>query len=262
MTVTIDRAPVPTVAFATITLSELDRHAARQTRVDRKYLLRLDDLGAALDGMPAGTTVLQIDGHRSFTYASTYFDTPDLRCYHDAARRRRRRYKARTRHYTDSGRCRFEVKTHDGRCRTVKSGIPYDAADASLLTPAAGRLITTATRAAANPATLSPVLHTRYRRTTLALSHEPVRITIDTDLQWRTPDRDHARLGAWVIIETKGGPAPSTADYLLWRLGHRPTKISKYGTGLALLHPELPSNKWHPALTKIQPAVGSNTTSG
>ena len=28
-------------------------------------------------------------------------------------------------------------------------------------------------------------------------------------------------------------------------LGHRPTRVSKFGTGMATMHPELPSNKWN-----------------
>lgn len=47
-----------------------------------------------------------------------------------------------------------------------------------------------------------------------------------------------------VIVETKAGARPSGVDRLLWRSGHRPVSISKYGTGLAALRDELPANKW------------------
>ena len=30
---------------------------------------------------------------------------------------------------------------------------------------------------------------------------------------------------------------------------HRPARISKYATGMALLHPELPANRWYRTLT-------------
>ena len=43
------------------------------------------------------------------------------------------------------------------------------------------------------------------------------------------------------------GP-PSVADRALWSLGYRPTKVSKFGTSLAVLRPELPSNRWTRAL--------------
>ncbi|GAB3175063.1 VTC domain-containing protein [Myceligenerans halotolerans] len=53
------------------------------------------------------------------------------------------------------------------------------------------------------------------------------------------------RLDDLVVVETKtGGPGPSSADRILWRSGHRPDRISKYATGLTLLHPGLPDAPW------------------
>jgi hypothetical protein len=37
-------------------------------------------------------------------------------------------------------------------------------------------------------------------------------------------------------------------DRQLWAAGHRPVRISKYGAGMAALHPDLPDLKWHRAL--------------
>jgi hypothetical protein len=39
-------------------------------------------------------------------------------------------------------------------------------------------------------------------------------------------------------------------DRLLWSLGHRPDRISKYATGLAAMHAHLPQNKWRPVLKR------------
>ena len=61
--------------------------------------------------------------------------------------------------------------------------------------------------------------------------------------------------GALAIVETKTPAAPSAADRWLWAAGHRPAVISKYATGMALLHPELPANKWHRVLTRELAAV-------
>jgi len=54
---------------------------------------------------------------------------------------------------------------------------------------------------------------------------------------------------------TKTAARVSQADQLLWRSGRRPTQISKYGTGLAALRPELPSTKWHRILRRHFPAA-------
>ena len=48
-----------------------------------------------------------------------------------------------------------------------------------------------------------------------------------------------------VVVETKSAGAPSAADRVLWRHGVRPTKVSKFCTGLAVIRPDLPANKWH-----------------
>ena len=53
-----------------------------------------------------------------------------------------------------------------------------------------------------------------------------------------------------VIIETKSGSAPSVADKHLWRAGIRPSKISKFATGMAALNPDLPSNKWNRTIAR------------
>jgi hypothetical protein len=252
VTLTIDHTAVPTSVFPAITLTELDAQAARQTRVDRKYLIRIADVSRVLAALPSGTRTLEIDGGRSFAYESTYFDTPDLRCYHDAARRRRHRFKVRTRLYTDSGLCRLEVKTRDGRRRTVKSRLDYEASDRDLLTPDGRRLVADATGTSHWADVLRPSSVTRYRRTTLVLPHEQTRVTVDVGLAVSLPGRSAVPIDRVVIVETKGGHGPTGADRALWTLGHRPARVSKYGTGLALLRPDLPSNKWHRTLTHMR----------
>ena len=51
------------------------------------------------------------------------------------------------------------------------------------------------------------------------------------------------------VVETKNPATPSPADRALWDAGHRPARISKYATGMALLHSELPANRWYRTLT-------------
>ncbi|MFI7539994.1 polyphosphate polymerase domain-containing protein [Actinoplanes sp. NPDC049599] len=74
------------------------------------------------------------------------------------------------------------------------------------------------------------------------------RLTIDTRLVWELPDGSSVSAPDWAIVETKSAAGASTADRLLWSLRHRPRVVSKYGTGLAALRPDLPANRWRPAL--------------
>ena len=131
-------------------------------------------------------------------------------------------------------------------------------------------------------AALRPVLTTTYERTTLHLPRAEARATIDTALTWRrlgpaAPAGSSAGTVAGVpmspqalrpanltaavnegepvsvadiaVVETKNPATPSPADRALWDAGYRPTRISKYATGMALLHPELPANRWYRTLT-------------
>jgi hypothetical protein len=240
-----------------IGLQELVEQAAMQTRVDRKYVLARADLGPVLGGLDPATRVLDEDGRRAFAYESVYFDTPDLASYLSAARKRRRRFKIRTRAYLDYEEAYLEVKTRGGRSLTVKDRIEYGIGDRDRLT-AQGRthvdlVLTDAGIGAVRPTELSPTLVTRYARTTLLLPDAVGRATLDEDLEWAATGGDRIRLPQLAIVETKSGSSPSAVDRLLWSHGHRPSAISKYGVGMAALHPELPANKWSRILRRHFP---------
>ena len=134
-------------------------------------------------------------------------------------------------------------------------------------------------------ATLRPVLATTYERTTLHLPDAEARATIDTALTWQhlgpvaapgtavvsagpfagmvagsqalrpahlaaaISNGEPVEVSGVAVVETKNPATPSPADRALWDTGHRPTRISKYATGMVLLHPELPANRWYRTLT-------------
>lgn len=233
----LDRLPA-------VGLADLDAAAALLTRRDRKYIVPVaiaERLVAALDGQ---ARVLQIDGRRRFRYESVYFDTPDLCSYLGAARRRPYRYKVRTRAYLDTGRCVLEVKTRDGRGRTVKTQHEHALDHRDRLDGAGPELGRAYPLIGDQGVRLRPALTTRYARSTLLLPDAGVRATLDTNVCAEAPDGRVAALPGMVIIESKSAGAPTAVDRLLWSLGYRPIKVSKFGTSLAALFPELPSNRW------------------
>ena len=273
--------------LAPTSLAELNGAAGLLTRVDRKYLVPLERAQELVGGLSSEARVLEIDGRRRFSYASTYFDTPGLEAFMLTARKRRRRFKVRTRTYLDSGLCFLEVKTRGARGTTVKRRMGYHPDDASRLT-GSGRAFVAACLASTGvtgpaaardiAAVLRPVLATTYERTTLHLPRAEARATIDTALTWQrlTPgartraaavtagapqalrpahltaaidDGEPVAVAGVAVVETKNPATPSPADRALWDAGHRPARISKYATGMALLHPELPANRWYRTLT-------------
>lgn len=275
--------PLDTGHLFPTTLEDLNSAASLLTRVDRKYLVASSAAQNVVDALTGRALVLDIDGRRSFSYASTYFDTPGLDSYLQAARKRRHRFKIRTRSYLDSGLTFLEVKTRGPRGATIKQRLDYRAADADRLTEEGidfvveclAPLTGSAQEARRTAQSLRPVMATTYRRTTLHLPDDDARATIDTDLAWtalaprsgassgpssttgagRTRPTVVGRgasraAGPFAVVETKNPARHSPTDRYLWAAGHRPSRISKYATGMAALHPELPANKWHRLLTR------------
>ncbi|GIG41326.1 polyphosphate polymerase domain-containing protein [Cellulomonas phragmiteti] len=254
-------------ALAGVGLDELTARASLQTRVDRKYVVpaaAVDDLLLDLQDHLEDVRVLRIDGRDDFAYESVYFDTPDLTSYLGAAHRRRRRFKVRTRSYLDSGACFVEVKTRGPRGTTVKTRTWHDPALRDRLPPDAVAFVVATLRAAGVPVAddprFAPTLVSRYHRRTYLLAGDlpghDARMTVDAGLTWSGAGAAELRLAGPVVVETKTGSTPSAADRLLWRRGHRPVRVSKYGTGLAALAPRLPSTPWRRVLDRhVTPAL-------
>ncbi|MDW4571397.1 polyphosphate polymerase domain-containing protein [Microbacterium sp. M3] len=234
--------------FAPVTLDALVAEASFLTRVDRKYIVPRADLDRLIAALDPGTRALEIDGRHEFSYESVYFDTPDLLSFRMAAQPRRRRFKLRTRSYLDTGTSYLEIKTRGARGTTVKDRGEYDTRARHRLTDEARNDVADAFAtigvAGERAADLDATLLTRYRRATLLAPDGAGRATVDTALEWVEPDGHGFALPGTAIVETKSGARPSDVDRVLWRAGHRPATVSKYATGLAALHPELPRNRW------------------
>ncbi|MEH1129771.1 polyphosphate polymerase domain-containing protein [Micromonospora sp. CPCC 206061] len=259
----IPRLCPPLWSLDPVGLDELVACAALQTRFDRKYLLPVQRVPELLAGLDPATRVLEIDGRRSFGYESVYFDTPDLVSYRLATYRRRRRFKIRTRTYLDSNQCWLEVKTRGARECTVKDRLPYEPAWRDAITPGRDYVDHVLDNLAIDSRRMSfsPTLISRYDRITLLLPGAAARVTIDTDLAFEAADCRRLHLPGLVIVETKTGATPSAVDRALWTGSLRPIRISKYGTGLAALRPDLPALPWRRTLRRHFPAPeGLGTT--
>ena len=231
-----------------VTLDELDTAASLQERMDRKYILTGEQLGALVEELAGRLAVLEIDGRRRAAYASTYFDTVDLESHRAAAHRRRHRWKVRTRTYLDTATTMLEVKTKGRRGRTVKRRRPHEAGS-TVLGERGRRFVDESTGIIGLGPRLVPALTTEYDRTTLADLDDIARLTVDARLRCTDRTGRSVVLRERVVVETKSPGAPSVADRWRWAAGLRPQRISKFGTGLAALRPDLPSNKWHRTLT-------------
>ena len=271
--------------WKSISLKAMNKKAAMQTRVDRKYIVDAETAAKVLSTLDADASVMDIKGQRDFAYDSVYFDTPQMQSYHSAAYSRDDTFKIRTRSYLDSKLTFLEVKTDGEQDMTVKKRISYTFEKRDTLTAEGREYITAALGGIlAGPVhKLEAVLTTGYRRATVFLPQSeknPVasRMTVDTNLTW-TPLSENILMAGVnyrnyhgnlvgtvyglpnaVIIETKSGVEPSVADQHLWDAGITPSKISKFATGMAALNPQLVSNKWAETLENwmhLEPVNGT-----
>lgn len=242
-----------------VSLDELNASAALLTRTDRKYVIptaALAPVAADLTGV-GHVRALELDGSRVGTYESTYFDTVDLAGWSASAHPRRRRWKVRTRVYADSDTCWLELKTRNGRGHTVKERLEHPLRMRATIGGGSAQWLGerfAAAGMAVRPDDLVTTLTTAYGRATWLV--DGARITLDENLHFGCGER-LVGAGDVVVVETKSAASgPGAVDRVLWRHGHRPIRISKYGAGMCVMHPELASNRWHRVLHRtLRPAA-------
>ncbi|MFJ9614957.1 polyphosphate polymerase domain-containing protein [Streptomyces noursei] len=238
-----------------ISLDELNERAALLARFDHSYLVPADTFRCIVGRLtdphrPGGPyRALAIDGRRAFRYHSVYYDTLELRSFHDHRQGRRLRFKIRERVYADTGERQFEIKLKGPRGDTVKRRRPLTGAGTPLDPDCRGFLADTLRTAygIGAPAVLQPSLTTDYLRATFVADGE--RITCDAALVC-----DDLRTGRTVrcaddlvLVETKTTGHLTEADRLLHAHGIRPAVFTKYCGAFAALRPALPANRWRRA---------------
>jgi len=230
-----------------ISLAEINRLAALQTRADNKYFLDWPTFTRFMERLRPTYAALEIDGKRFFSYDTQYFDTPGLDSYWAHVQRRRKRFKCRSRRYLDSDLCVFELKLKGGRGETIKHKIAYDGAECALVNDAARTFLQEHLGRAYGltlAAPFEPALRTRYQRLSLAPAGSPERVTCDFDLAFAIDGSWEGQMApGYVLVETKSAQGRGHADLLLWQLGARPSSAgSKYCLGMSLLQPALRDN--------------------
>jgi len=244
--------------FAPISLQALNAKAAMLERLDNKYVVRAPVLEAAAAEFVPQFDVLEIDGKRSFTYETCYFDAPGRRSYFDHHQGRRQRMKVRVRRYVDAGLVYLEVKLKDKRGVTVKKRLRVDDTLFDRLDDTGLAFVQACWQqmyGSAWTAPLEPVLQMSYRRITLVAHEGGERMTIDTGIhfqgQWAA--REARRTDDEVfILETKSANGRGLADRVLRAHHQHPTNgCSKYCVGMSLTGAVDRYNRFRPALRKL-----------
>ena len=243
--------------FASIGLEETNNSARMLKRFDNKYVLDKTQFGVFLSRLKEDFAILEIDGKRTFTYSSCYYDD-NHRCYLDHHQGKRRRFKVRTREYVDSGAIYFEVKLKGLRGQTDKHRISTTSfSDPLVRGPALDLLngVYEKNYKCRYTYNLKPELIVGYRRCTLVAKQGGERVTIDFSLSF-APASGHGRKvlvgDNFIIVETKSGDGKGLADTHLRALGIRQAKkCSKYCLGVNLTGAVQQSNYFLPMIRRI-----------
>ncbi|MFV0359818.1 VTC domain-containing protein, partial [Tropicimonas sp.] len=211
--------------FTPITLEELNGKAAMLERLDNKYIVSAAGFRPAFEAFAEIFDVLEIDGKRSFTYATRYFDDQDQRGYYDHHQGRRKRCKVRVRDYVDAGFSYLEVKLKDRRSVTVKKRLRLDA-PLRELDQRCMDFVETCHRDLYGTRfgrPLSPVIGMQYERMTLVAREGGERMTIDTRLRFATGHQARDVGDDMFIVETKSARGNGIADKIMRRFHLQPT---------------------------------------
>ena len=249
------RQPLHTAAahLDPVDLVQLDQ-AQLHDRVESKVILRTDDVPEALENLADEYYILEHEGERLQGYCTEYFDSEELRNYHEHHNQKRNRLKLRYRTYTNSDLTYFELKRNiDGRTvkerrRSSRPERALWAEDALFFFELTGW----------DPSELAPSLTVDYRRILLVKRDFSERVTIDLDLRFASGS-GATQVDGLAICEFKQ-PKLDRKSPALTAMKRRPQKFSKYCMGLASCDPSLRRNRFKKVFRDLDALDAAPTT--
>ena len=223
--------------LCSVTLAQLDE-AQLHDREESKVILRTADVPEALSRLASDYLILDHEGERLQGYCNEYFDSVELRNYHEHHNQRGRRMKLRYRTYMNSALTFFELKrnvngrTVKERRRSTRPGGALEAADALFFFKRTGQ----------PPSAYVPSLRVDYQRILLVKQDFSERVTIDLELSFAS-DRGAVQTPGLAICEFKQ-PTLDLRSPAMIAMNRRPQNFSKYCMGLASCDPSLRRNRF------------------
>lgn len=234
-------------ALEPISLDEMD-NVKLMNRTDTKCIFSVDLLNQLLDEFSSHYRVLFHAGTRAAYYRTLYFDTPELKFYKDHHNGREKRFKLRIRNYVESNLNYLEIK-HKRYGRTDKKRI--------ITEPFAGNFGVDEERfiygLLEERMVLKPVMWNNFHRITLVNKFLPERVTIDLDLTFEQGDK-RVSFDRLIIGEIKQERVNYNSPILnlLKKSGVRPSGMSKYCLGIAVLQEGVKKNTFKERILSIK----------
>ena len=244
-------------SLASISLSEIEG-AELMNRLDQKYLIHRDWVPQLVTAVEDAYRILEVDGVRQTEYRNRFIETTSQSSLHEHTRGRNIRFKARIRQYGSNLRSFLEIKEKTVHGRTVKARIERNA-DSGIehdLTPEELKFLRSHYKYA-DPELSDITCH--FNRFTLVSNDQAERITIDSDILFRSGSKTEA-LGDLCIMEVKqerinrNSPLLQALERFKFEytpLG-RQTSMSKYVVGMLLLNPNLPPRTYRSVMKRVR----------
>lgn len=230
-----------------ISLTEMD-NVKLMNRMDTKCIFSVELLNNILKDCSEHYSALFHAGTKSAFYKTLYFDTPQLKFYYDHHNGRAKRYKVRMRNYTESNLYYLELKyKRYGRTDKKRIKIPDFTNELTLEESVFLENITK------QHFDLVPVIWNNFNRITLVNKRTPERVTIDTGIEFEYNGKKTG-FDQLVIGEIKQERTDYNSPILhyLKKNGIRPSGMSKYCLGMAVLKEDLKHNAFKERILNIQ----------
>lgn len=211
-------------------------------RVDTKFLVSASSLEALLGELDVHYGILYAGEASVASYETLYFDTPEVRCFHDHRRGKRSRFKVRVRHYIDRKVTYLEIKTKTNRNVTIKKRVRRAFRDNALADEDREFI---QLNSGLSGEEMLPQLWTNFRRISLVGLSTNERVTIDLDLSFARNEELRSLPGV-VIVEVKQSPFNRRTPIMkiLRALGRRPVSMSKYCTATGLTRTDVRTSRF------------------
>ena len=152
------------------------------SRFDTKFIISPKNLERTFEILEEVYNILEINGRRIFRYKNLYYDTDDFLFYFQHHNGKKDRQKVRFRQYSSTDSCFFEIK-HKNNNYTTKQRLMVNDIHYELK---GGACMMVENSINLNPDKLSPKIWVLYDRITLLHKELPEKITIDTNIHFKT----------------------------------------------------------------------------
>ncbi len=234
-------------SFDKISLDEMNG-VSLMKRVDTKFILSESQLLKVFSKIQKDYKVLEIDNERLMQYSTLYFDTQNKKCFKEHHNGKLNRYKIRMRKYLVSDLCFLEVKKKNNLGVTNKTRRQIKDFETILSSDSKEFIY----NSQINDLLLEPALYNNFNRITLVNKNYPERVTIDTNLSFKSADKEKI-FDNLVVIEIKqeGKRLNTVMNKALKLMSILPTNFSKYCLGITNTFDNIKSNRFKEINLKI-----------